>query len=117
MTLVTFSLILGLIYFWCPGCCRCCPARCGCLAYRAGSADLETTKVLTVRDGRGRVISQAATVEVWKTRQNKIRTLEVLETPQVTEGRSRSPSPADSPGLATQRSQPGLKAQHTTHLA
>ena len=27
VTLVTFSLILGLIYFWCPGICCCLPGR------------------------------------------------------------------------------------------
>ena len=72
VTLVAFSLILGLIYFWCPSLC-CCMAR-------KVAADLNSTKILTVRDNEGRVIEDAKTVEVWKTRGNTIKTLDVLET-------------------------------------
>ena len=73
VTLVTFSLILGLIYFWCPGICCCIPGR------RRQDGEMDTTKILTVRDSEGRIIEDAKSVEVWKTKENKIRSLDVLE--------------------------------------
>ena len=40
---------------------------------------MDTTKILTVRDSEGRIIQDAKSVEVWKTKENKIRSLDVLE--------------------------------------
>ena len=73
VTLVAFSLILGLIYFWCP-------SLCCCMSRKAGAGDLNSTKILTVRDSQGRVIQEAKTVDVWKTRGNTLKTLNVIET-------------------------------------
>ena len=72
-TLIAFSLILGLIYFWCPNLC-CCMQQVG-----LDQDILDNTKILTVRDAEGRIIENATSVEVWKTRGNKIKTLDVLE--------------------------------------
>ena len=73
VTLIALSLILGLIYFWCP-------ALCCCMRESArGKINLDSTKILTVRDAEGKVIEDAKSVEVWKTQGNTIRTLEVLD--------------------------------------
>ena len=73
VTLIALSLILGLIYFWCP-------ALCCCMRETArGKINLDSTKILTVRDAQGKVIEDAKSVEVWKTQGNTIRTLEVLD--------------------------------------
>ena len=74
VTLIALSLVLGLIYFWCPALCCCMRA-----APRGEAASLDTTKILTVRDAEGRVLEAARSVEVWKTEANKIKTLEVLD--------------------------------------
>ena len=73
VTLIALSLVLGLIYFWCPALCCCMRAA------PRGEASLDTTKILTVRDAEGRVLEAARSVEVWKTEANKIKTLEVLD--------------------------------------
>lgn len=106
VTLVAFSLILGLIYFWCPGLCSC-----GCWScFQGEKSDLESTKILTVRDSDGRVIHDAASVEVWKTRQNKIKNLNVMDqggpAPRMTK-KSRPLTPELSPSKS-----PGLKMIH-----
>ena len=73
VTLIALSLILGLIYFWCP-------ALCCCMSERSrGKVSLDSTKILTVRDAQGKVIEDAKSVEVWKMQANTIRTLEVLD--------------------------------------
>ena len=74
VTLIAFSLILGLIYFWCPSCCCCMGNK------RRGLDSLNATKILKVMDSEGNIIEDARSVEVWKTQQNTIRTLDVLET-------------------------------------
>jgi len=106
VTLVAFSLVLGLIYFWCPGLCNC-----GCLSCCQGEkSDLESTKILTVRDSDGRVIHDAASVEVWKTRQNKIKNLNVMDqggpAPRISK-KTRPVTPEMSPSKS-----PGLKMIH-----
>ena len=73
VTLIALSLILGLIYFWCP-------ALCCCMRETArGKINLDSTKILTVRDAQGKIIEDAKSVEVWKTQGNTIRTLEVVD--------------------------------------
>ena len=73
VTLIALSLILGLIYFWCP-------ALCCCMGGTArGKINLDSTKILTVRDAQGKIIEDAKSVEVWKTQGNTIRTLEVVD--------------------------------------
>ena len=75
VTLLAFSLILGLIYFWCPNiCCRSC---CGPRSRRRANDDLGATKILTVRDNFGKILPEASTVEVWKTRENMVKTYDV----------------------------------------
>jgi len=111
VTLVAFSLILGLIYFWCPGLCNC-----GCWScFQGEKSDLESTKILTVRDSDGRVIHDAASVEVWKTRQNKIKNLNVMDqggpAPRISKkARPLTPemSPSKSPGLKMIHAGPDL---------
>ena len=67
VTLIAFSLILGLIYFWCPTLCCCMNQNRGLIE------NMDTTKILTVRDANGKVIKNAKSVDVWKTRGNTIR--------------------------------------------
>ena len=83
VTLIALSLVLGLIYFWCPALCCCMRAA------PRGEASLDTTKILTVRDAEGRVLEAARSVEVWKTEANKIKTLEVLDSIVRTRDRRR----------------------------
>ena len=71
VTLLAFSLILGLIYFWCPNICTLCCKK------RRSDDDLGATKILTVRDNFGKIIPEARTVEVWKTKENKVKSYDV----------------------------------------
>ena len=89
VTLVAFSLILGLIYFWCP-------SLCCCMSGKPGAGDLNSTKILTVRDSQGRVIQEARTVDVWKTRGNTLKTLDVIETSSQNSGQQRKYSKLES---------------------
>ena len=95
-TLIALSLILGLIYFWCP-------ALCCCMREVArGKTNLDSTKILTVRDAQGKVIEDAKSVEVWKTQGNTIRTLEVLDTKSARSKQSRySHLPHSDPSSGT----------------
>ena len=70
VTLIAMSLIIGLIYFWCPEICGL------CLRGRTDD-DLGTTKILTVRDNFGNIIPEAKSVEVWKTKENKIKSYDL----------------------------------------
>ena len=73
VTLIAFSLVLGLIYFWCPGICK---SGC-CTRTRESKEDLGNTKILTVRDSFGRIIPDARTVDVWKTKENQVKSYDV----------------------------------------
>ena len=72
ITLITMSLVIGLIYFWCPQICTCCTRD-------SSKDDLGATKILTVRDNFGNIIPEAKTVEIWKTRENKVKAYDVPE--------------------------------------
>ena len=101
VTLVAFSLILGLIYFWCPSLC-CCMAR-------RSIGDLNSTKILTVRDKQGRVIEDAKTVDVWKTRGNTIKTLDVIETGSQKSQKKRKYSKLLTDSARTGQNRDGMK--------
>ena len=73
VTLIALSLIIGVIYFWCPEICSLCIRK----SKRKDELN-GTTKILTVKDTFGNIISEAKTVEVWKTRENKIKTYDIL---------------------------------------
>ena len=73
VTLIALSLIIGVIYFWCPEICGCCIRK----SHKRNDLN-GTTKILTVKDNFGNIISEAKTVEVWKTGENKIKTYDIL---------------------------------------
>jgi len=73
VTLIALSLIIGVIYFWCPEICACCIRK----SHKRNDLN-GTTKILTVKDNFGNIISEAKTVEVWKTGENKIKTYDIL---------------------------------------